>query len=367
MSIPNTPVYASPMVEHNRQYQQFPNMQNPNFLQASPTSSTLGFYPGTPQNTYMQPIMHSTMNLTVVDSGGKLDHLTKKIDMICEKLSNIDKLAEKLNKFDKSVTSMVKSVENINKRVDEVEKSLNFINTEFECNKKDVREVKNSLSEIRSENIEATKTIARLRNDLEDLNERQLDLQIRSMRENLIFTGIPMYDKIEQSEDTEKIIQNFMTAELKMATLPEFHRAHRFGQEYTEKNPDGSVKFITKPIVCRFLNFKQRELVRKAASELKGTKYGINEQFPKEINDRRKALWPHFQEARRQRKKAFFKRDRLFIEGNEFSPKDTTKEMNTNDRQTRSRHQQNEQGARPREFNQPKYSRSRGGPRKGQH
>ncbi|CAC5402079.1 unnamed protein product [Mytilus coruscus] len=102
MSIPNTPVYESPMVEHNRQYQQFPNMQNPNFLQASPTSSTLGFYPGAPQNTYMQPIMHSTMNPTVVDSGGKLDHLTIKIDMICEKLSNFDKLAEKLNKFDKS-------------------------------------------------------------------------------------------------------------------------------------------------------------------------------------------------------------------------------------------------------------------------
>ncbi|CAC5386304.1 unnamed protein product [Mytilus coruscus] len=119
--------------------------------------------------------------------------------------------------------------------------------------------------------------------------------------------------------------------------------------------------------MCRFVNFKQRELVRKAASELKGTKYGINEQFPKEINDRRKVLWPHFQEARRQRKKAFFKRDRLFIDGNEFLPKDNTHVLDTDDRQTRSRHQQSEQGARPKEFNQPKYLRPRGGPRKGQH
>ncbi|VDI13209.1 Hypothetical predicted protein [Mytilus galloprovincialis] len=312
-------------------------------------------------------MMHSTMNPTFVDNGGKIDILTQKVDMICEKISNIDKLTEKLSKFDKTVNSMVKGIESINKRVDEVEKGLNFINAEFENNKKDVREVKKNLTEIRSENEEATKTIAKLRTDFEDLNERQLDLQTRSMRENLIFTGIPMYDESEQSEETEKIIENFMTVELKMETLPKFHRAHRFGKEFTEKNPDGSIKFVTKPIVCRFVNFKQRELVRKAARELKDTKYGINEQFPKEINDRRKALWPHFQEARRQRKKAFFKRDRLFIEGNEFTPKDNTKEMDTNDLQTRSRHQHNEQGARPREFNQPKFSQPRRGPRKGPH
>ncbi|CAG2188707.1 unnamed protein product [Mytilus edulis] len=271
--------------------------------------------------------------------------LTQKVDMICEKISNIDKLTEKLNKFDKTVNSMVKSVENINKRVDEVEKGLNFINTEFENNKKDVREVKKNLTEIRSENEEAIETIAKLQKDFDDLNEKQLDLQTRAMRENLVFTGIPMHDKNELSDDTEKIIQNFMTTELKMSTLPEFHRAHRFGKEYTEKHPDGSIKFITKPIVCRFVNYKQRELVRKAARELKDTKYGINEQFPKEINERRKALWPHFQEARRQKKKAFFKRDRLFIDGNEFLPKNNTHVkdtgvMDTDERQTRASHPQ---------------------------
>ncbi|CAG2249276.1 unnamed protein product [Mytilus edulis] len=132
MSIQSTPVHESPMVEQNRNYQQFHNIQNPNFLQTSPTPSTLGFFPGTPHNTYMQPMMHSTMNPTFVDNGGKIDILTQKVDMICEKISNIDKLTEKLSKFDKTVNSMVKGIESINKRVDEVEKGLNFINAEFE-------------------------------------------------------------------------------------------------------------------------------------------------------------------------------------------------------------------------------------------
>ncbi|CAC5417886.1 unnamed protein product [Mytilus coruscus] len=64
-------------------------------------------------------------------------------------------------------------------------------------------------------------------------------------------------------------------------------------------------------------------------------------------------------------KEKSFLQDRPLIHWNEFSPKYNTNILNTNDRQTRSRNQQIEQGARLKEFNQPKYSQSRGGPRKG--
>ncbi|VDI59295.1 Hypothetical predicted protein [Mytilus galloprovincialis] len=138
--------------------------------------------------------------------------------------------------------------------------------------------------------------------DLDDLYDRHIDLQTRSMRENLIFTGIPLHDKDEHMEQTEKIIENSMIEQLKLNRPAEYERAHRFGRAYVERNRDGSVKFATKPIVCRFRNFKERETVRKAARELRGAGFGISEQFPKEINDRRKTLWPFFQEARRQKK-----------------------------------------------------------------
>ena len=55
---------------------------------------------------------------------------------------------------------------------------------------------------------------------------------------------------------------------------------------------------MTRPIVCRFKNFKDRELVRSFARNLKDTKFGVNEQFPKEVNDRRKLLWPYYKEAK---------------------------------------------------------------------
>ena len=133
----------------------------------------------------------------------------------------------------------------------------------------------------------------RLQIDLDELHDKHIDLQTRSMRENLIFTGIPL----TQNYATEKIIEKLMYINLKMEPIAEYDRARRLGKEYEVKDKEGRTRYSTKPI----------------AKELKGTLFGISEQFPKEDNDKRKDLWPLFQDARRQKKKAFFKRDRLYL------------------------------------------------------
>lgn len=245
-------------------------------------------------------------------------------------MSMMDELSKKITSFDKTVQTLVKTVKNVTKRVDEGEKIMNFVNEKFEHN-----------------NNATNNTIFRLQQDLDDLYDRHIDLQTRSMRENLIFTGIPLQDKDEQTEQTEKIIENFMVEQLKLNRPAEYERAHRFGKEYIERNRDGSVKFATKPIVCRFRNFKERETVRKAARELRDTGFGISEQFPKEINDRRKTLWPFFQEARRQGKKAFFRRDRLFVDRVEFFPPEKTDHQNPGATRQQPRRNYDDEGARP--------------------
>lgn len=341
----NVPVYDSPMIQQNRsQFQQYAvsqhPIQNPNFTQLSPTLPAAGFYTSTPHN--LQPMMNPN-----IDANNKLDMLTHKVNEIFNKMSMMDELSKKLTSFDKTVQTLVKTVENVTKRVDEVEKSMNFVNEKFEHNNNDVKEVKSAFNEIRSEKDATNNTIFRLQQDLDDLYDRHIDLQTRSMRENLIFTGIPLQEKDEQTEQTEKIIENFMVEQLKLNRPAEYERAHRFGKEYIERNRDGSVKFTTKPIVCRFRNFKERETVRKAARELRDTGFGISEQFPKEINDRRKTLWPFFQEARRQGKKAFFRRDRLFVDGVEFFPPEKTDHQNPGATRQQPRRNYDDEGARP--------------------
>ena len=57
---------------------------------------------------------------------------------------------------------------------------------------------------------------------------------------------------------------------------------------------------------------------RKSAYLLRGKMYGINEQFPDEIEHRRRKLYPHPRQARRNRKRAALVKDTLYVEGREI-------------------------------------------------
>ena len=131
-----------------------------------------------------------------------------------------------------------------------------------------------------------------LRADLSELQERQLDLQTRSMRDNLVFDGIPETNE----EDPEAVRKSFLKDEMDLSDEFHFERVHRMSRQIRGKN---------RPILAKFSFFKERETVRKAAPRaLRGKSYGVNEQLPKEINDRRKQLIPHLKTAKRKNKRA---------------------------------------------------------------
>lgn len=71
-----------------------------------------------------------------------------------------------------------------------------------------------------------------------------------------------------------------------------------------------------RPIGAKFVLYTEREKVRKAASTtLRGQPFGINEQFPKKINDRRKLLYPQHKQTKRQGKKAVMVAYKLYVNG----------------------------------------------------
>ncbi|VDI39621.1 Hypothetical predicted protein [Mytilus galloprovincialis] len=223
----NVPVYDTPVTQ-NRQFQPYSMtqpVQNPNFTQQSPNSPAVGFYTSTPQNinSVMQPMVNPYS-----DTNCKLDDLTQKVNMIFDKMSTLDELSNKISTFDRAVQNLFKTVEKVSKRVDDVEQGMNFINEKFEDAKKDVSDVKGVCAGIREDADSANDAIFRLQKDLDELYTRHIDLQTRSMRENLIFTGIPMHDKFEESETTEKVLEKFMTEQLKLCRIAEYDRAHRF-------------------------------------------------------------------------------------------------------------------------------------------
>ena len=77
-----------------------------------------------------------------------------------------------------------------------------------------------------------------------------------------------------------------------------------------------------RPIVAKFTYYRDKEAVRHAAPKiLIGTKYSVNEQFPQEIENRRKSLYPVAKRARQNKQnKVRLVRDKLYINGVQYIP-----------------------------------------------
>ncbi|KAL0152180.1 hypothetical protein M9458_051903 [Cirrhinus mrigala] len=122
-----------------------------------------------------------------------------------------------------------------------------------------------------------------------------------NMRDNLVFSGIPE----SAEEDAEATVKSFIKTYLKLLedTVENicFERVHRLGA----KKP-GAPR--PRPIVAKFGYFKQKE-------QLKGTDFSVNDQFPKEILERRKVL---------RASRAVIAVDRLYVDGRLYRDVSTT-------------------------------------------
>lgn len=99
------------------------------------------------------------------------------------------------------------------------------------------------------------------------MKESLLDLKCRSMKYNLVFTGL----KETPYENTEENLRGFLGKELRIGHWIEFGNVHRFGPKKTE-NENMRRKFyqIHRPIVVRFIYHRDLAYVLENAKKLKG-------------------------------------------------------------------------------------------------
>lgn len=73
-----------------------------------------------------------------------------------------------------------------------------------------------------------------------------IDLKARSMRDNLVFTGIQEDDR----EDTEEVLQTFLHRNFKLGNDIQYERVHRVGKynEFSEHSRNIVAKFISKTV-----------------------------------------------------------------------------------------------------------------------
>ena len=128
------------------------------------------------------------------------------------------------------------------------------------------------------------------------LEYKSIDSEARNRRNNLVFRGIAE-TSIDDGEESERLIVNFLRDHLQLYTDIVIQRAHRLGQR--RRNYRGRTGPQTpRPIIVCFRDYKDVEMIIGAANKLKNTPYGINKDFPKEITSARSQLWPLYKTER---------------------------------------------------------------------
>jgi len=154
--------------------------------------------------------------------------------------------------------------------------------------------------------------VIQLEKEKNSLRDEVTYLQSQSMRNNLVFSNIPHENGVsrEEPEVTEKVLRKFLHEKMKIAQdlvdRMSFERVHRM---------NGGDPDRPKQLIAKFTLFKDRELVRKQWKTLLDTNFYVNEQFPREIVDKRKKLQPRAKAAREEGKKAWLSYDTLYIDG----------------------------------------------------
>ena len=159
-------------------------------------------------------------------------------------------------------------------------------------------------------------TISKNEQRFEDATDKLLDLEARSMRENLIFYGLPEVqtqggEMMTQSENCEQLVKELISNKMQMdPSSITMDRAHRLGGPRAKK---------PRPIIVKFHRYSDREDVRMKSRDttiktaLNGSNLGVGVQQPQQYREARKALSDYAKTEEERGNKARIVGNKLFV------------------------------------------------------
>lgn len=221
---------------------------------------------------------------------------------MCSK--KLDGIQEKLDK----VLSMLPEIKQLQAKVVKLEKEKNALKESLELSQAEIAELKNEAASTVTKLAAASDKIAKV----DELERRLIKQECHNRRNNIKFFGI-QDDDHESPKDTERKLRQFLQKEMKIPSGElediEFERVHRIPTRPKED------KGQPRPIIAKVSFFQDKEFIKSRIKNLpKGKKYGVADDFPKEVDEIRKKLHPVLKKAKEQRKMAFFNVEKLIIE-----------------------------------------------------
>ena len=307
-----------------------------------------GFVPGT--NTFPYPrvtdypspnpmFMHP-QNTLPVDLTSKLDFILSKVSKLDVIESQQNEIVKRLNSIDAELRENKRLIDTAHRKIADVEESQNLLSGKFESVSKQSASNKSLLDKMETELKSVSEKNVQLEQDNSSLEEDIVDLQCRSMRDNLVFLGIPettrplqrtdameaasstpstdnvTYSQAASPEDCVSKIYEFCENVLKIDNSRDnirIDRAHRMGAGGASR---------TRPIVVKFMDTDSKMRVKSTlkGANLKNSPYNVFDQLPQKVQERRKSLIPIMLKARSEGKRAYLVRDKLFINNSQYRP-----------------------------------------------
>ncbi|XP_062602247.1 uncharacterized protein LOC134263905 [Saccostrea cucullata] len=203
----------------------------------------------------------SNMELKNNALDSRLSTIESKINSLDEIRGTLNSMKGHLNKLEEDIMCTKKDFEKLESNMKSLGNLFDSVNEETKSNRNMIICNKNNIEQCKTDQKLVNLELQALREKNSNLQDSVVDLKARSMRDNLVFSGIP-----ERAwEDTEQVLQDFLQRKYRLDYLIDFERVHRMGRydEFSE---------YPRKIVAKFSYFKDREYIRmNAAKKLKGT------------------------------------------------------------------------------------------------
>ena len=225
-----------------------------------------------------------------------------RLECIDTKLVRLDTIETSVSKISTKVNSMDQKVVALESKMTAIEESRTF-------DSQTMNELNNRHSAMQKDMKSIQKAQASLVENENRLKEQLIDLKCREMRDNLLFYNVKEVRDETDDACVDKVL-GIMENDMKIDNARmniKLHRAHRIGRYANGK---------TRPKVAKFAYYPDRERARKAAQVLRDTDsvYAVSQQYPKEVQERRRALVPIMKQARLNGSEAYIVVDKLYID-----------------------------------------------------
>ena len=230
--------------------------------------------------------------------------------------ARLDEMNAKLDK----VLAVCGEIESLKKEIGELKGELKDLKESLEFAGKEIISLKAEMAETSTTVKENGEDMNSFDTDIEVLKRRNIKLEAYTRRENIRIYNI----KEESDENTEEQVRNLFVAKLRIpqndVDAIRFERVHRIPMKPSSQR---SQSRGPRPVIVRFSHYQNKEFVRSFYKNLKGTKIGISDDFPREVEEIHKTLYPVLKQAKREQKRAFFNFDKLIINGQIYRGEET--------------------------------------------